>query len=148
MSEFTLDTSGVVRVPIVAPNETVFHTDNRWSDFDPFAQGYVVALFASAEHPNDPYKGSGPRRPVLAGDAPTSSVIAWMPLGFSDLAPETVLAIVRDCAAAQRLWPHVTTTAAAGASLWTQRQAMVLAEFGPVTPYLGDDGKVYLREAA
>lgn len=134
MAEFTLDTSGVVVVPTRDP-AYIGERWMRWPDLDPFSQGYVGAglegagaLWADARHPG-----------------------AWdHRAGFSDLAPETLAAILKDCEAVLMLMAHAAMkdSSAAGREFWARRQAgrYDRAIAPPLAAYLGDDGKVYLRE--
>lgn len=105
-----------------------------WSDLDAFTQGYVEALFES---------GGGRIGPVFQ----------WV-CGFSDLAPETLARIIADCAAVADFAEFFADNP--GASFWLNRQSAwpawsdrrprLVDRFPPLTAYLGDDGKVYLRE--
>ena len=132
-----LDTSGYVTVrgPVPAGYRLIPHNDTvvvvDWASLPPFAQGYIEAFWEAVRE--------------LRRDAEDRVQMNLDDLGFRHLAPEALALILKDCAEAQRLWPNVTTTAAAGASLWHQRQMMALAEFGPVTPYLREDGKIAFR---
>lgn len=135
MTTFQLDTSGSVLLTL-PPNDVFKHV--FWTDLDPFTQGYVEALLRDIRWP-DPAEGFGP----------SSSVVR-----FSDLAPATLARIMEIVAAhnarykvaikgspeAQRL---------AGAGLWRGLQAGSLQSWGfrPQTPYLGDDGLIYLKDA-
>lgn len=69
--------------------------------------------------------------------------------GFSDLAPETLAAILRDCEAFLKT-PGQSNRDGDGRSFWALRQKGLYAHIGfpPLNPYLGDDGKVYLRKTA
>lgn len=134
-----LDTSGFVNEPIADGIRTKRFW---WHRLDPFTQGYTEASWREwgRLHPGKVY-GSLLR-----------------PFGFSDLAPETLAVILRDCAAF-RVENFTWTNAKAGRTFWDLRQegfperyflsaARRTSEaFPPLTPYLGDDGKVYLREA-
>lgn len=107
-----------------------------WADLTPFAQGYVEALLSD-------FRASlevGRRHPLPVGMNPR----------FSDLASETLERIVADCAKWREVYPASTDGHAGGDRFWGIRQAALVPRrrFPPVTPYLGDDGKVYLREAA
>jgi hypothetical protein len=146
IQQFTLDTSGAV----LSRSDHVMSggvLTTVWSDLSPFAQGYVEAMFAALDLTVDEMAkwldGVDPYR---------------LP-SFSDLAPETLALILRDCAAYER-GPAMLPAdrAGGGATFWRDRQSgFYLREtagvpfcgaFPPLTPYLGDDGKVYLREAA
>lgn len=119
MTDFTLDTSGEIVLPY--PHLHPEPRGYRWSDLDPFTQGYVEALFVSEQ--ND--RGHG---------------ISC----FSDLSPEALAMILADCAEAQSspppwLWP-VT-----GEEFWRARNVVSSIRFPPLTASLGDDGKVRLE---
>jgi len=128
MSAFTLDTSG--RVECAASFQPIGWT--IWPDLSPFAQGYVEAIFASLLAVRE--AGAGKH---------------FINYGFSDLSPETLALILRDCEAWRSCYPAVENEAKAGAAFWELRtkQFVKRPDFPPLTPYLGDDGKVYLREA-
>lgn len=116
----------------------------HWPDLDPFTQGYIEALFdelGSALH-----KRAAEKFYTLNWNA-----------RFSDLAGETVQRIIEDC---ERFAPklHIPADAQAGSWFWEWRQegwlsatpdarAEMIRGFPRLTPYLGDDGMVYLREA-
>lgn len=151
MSAFTLDTSGAVRVcgPLERDHQDVQRFE--WPDLSPFEQGYVEALLTG--------KGDGL---ALWTDAQHNG--AWdYRAGFSDLAPETLAAIRKDCADfVRRIGKSKLTDAdhrERGAFFWEARQSKFDARWSlhqaemtkalpPLTPVLGDDGKVYLREGA
>ena len=128
MSTFQLDTSGRVECPAsFQPLGWAI-----WSDLTPFAQGYVEAMF----------------------DTPVGPAELWVGKTFSDLAPATLARIIGDCANRVANLPAgiATTdnTREAGRHFWERQQAGRLAVFGypPLTPYLGDDGLIYLREGS
>jgi len=160
IAPFTLDTSGAVARP--SPETSVIKA-YRWPDLDDFTQGYVEALFRTSQ-----MLVRGCRIPMDA-------------YGFSDLAPETLALILKDCAAYQahrafdplRDLPGVSGVESlrnAGREFWHVRSGQedychgfkpgdwpdfsaeplnaAARAFPPLTPYLGDDGKVYLREGA
>lgn len=144
MPEFHLDTTGVVTA----------HTPQfaylKFSDLDAFTQGYIEALFfTNASNPDDG---------ELEGKA------------FVDLAPESLLDILKDCRGfveAYAGWWHTyeATDEQAGRDFWFTRNghgcgfwdrdqalygrfAEALTEaansWGEVDVYLGDDGQVWL----
>lgn len=130
MNTFTLDTSGAVliRVPdIPGIHGRQFHSI-KWSDLSPFEQGYVEGLFAD----------------FIA----TKLVKIGVPPGFSDLSPEALALIRRDCEAFSRDFTGKGRMAEAGRQFWTDRQRGLLRTYPPLAPYLSDDGKVHLREGA
>lgn len=135
---FTLDTSGEVRFPAdyaMTGDPDVAFIDYRWSDLSPFAQGYVEALFADGVALDD------------------GAQLARVPLGFSDLAGETLARILEDCEAAlgDKLCDY-TDAAVHGAMFWRDRQAGQLNGIDPLFPpllvHLADDGLIYFREAS
>lgn len=128
MSAFTLDTSGFVEGRPEGVRTKRFY----WTDLDPFAQGYVEALLTAFWNT------------VLYATR-------IKPRGFRDLAPETLAAILKDCAAQPGNDHLVCTTTRQhdnGVLFWRKRQRGEVEGFPPLTPYLGGDGKVYLREAS
>ena len=119
---FQLDTTGFVDMrsrPVV----------RRWSDLDAFTQGYVEAMFVSICPEED---GSREMRTPR----------------FDDLAPETLARIVEDCARYRAIVGGTWVGGpSAGRDLWAERQVGNFPLYPPLTAYLGDDGKVYLKEA-
>lgn len=89
-----------------------------WSDLSPFTQGYIEALFAERFQ---------------------------FGVGFSDLAPETLVRIIADCEAAIS---QGEDSAQNGAAFWAVRNHPMMPSgewtrrFPPLTVHLGDDGKV------
>lgn len=145
---FQLDTSGTVAGYALTPAD-VCNTPStiRWLDLDPFTQGYVEALFAGVWG--------------ATSINPHTRKCTQQPLRFSDLAPETLAAILKDCAEVQatmaNLEPKVTNNRQRGMQFWAGRQfgfhmrwslhqMEMVRRFPPLTPYLGDDGKVHLKE--
>ncbi len=124
MDTFTLDTSGAV----AATDGGVYY----FAELSPFAQGYVEAMFEALRD-----KHSFRTQPLVRE--------AIAKYGFSDLAPETLAAILRDCEAIQA---DMDQDREQGFHAWRVRQAGRWPDFPPLTPYLSDDGKVRLREAA
>lgn len=130
-SAFTLDTSGYVEHPRGSDDVSAIY----WSDLTPFAQGYVEALFAS-ERPG--YDDAG-----LGGH---------YVCGFSDLSPEALALILRDCAAFIET-AHPPTSPdndqRRGRAFWRLRQLNRYAGmWPPLTVSLDDDGKVRLAVAS
>jgi hypothetical protein len=123
VAEFTLDTSGAVRL-----RRDKIRLNTLWSDLDPFTQGYVEALFASE----------------IEDDIGAKVSFARL-YGFSDLAPEALAIILADCAefSANPIYRDVELTAEHGRLFWRLRQAGC-PDFPPLTVSLGDDGKVRL----
>jgi hypothetical protein len=122
---FQLDTSGFVEDLNEGREPWV------WEDLSPFCQGYTAAILEAANAP------------------------------FHKLAPATLQRIMADCEAWQAS-PCATGGAFAGKSFWDGRQAPwhskgardgsrywdTIADFPPLTVTPGDDGLIYLREAA
>lgn len=145
MADFTFDTSGHVLSGFCAAGDPDTLYAYKWPDLDAFTQGYVEALFASVEDRNE----DGEPQLQTAPQPGPPPYEAWLVVvGFSDLAPETLAAILKDCAAFQAERPGLSDTTTNGAMLWEARQVGRWSAFPPLTPHLGDDGKVYLRERA
>jgi hypothetical protein len=129
---FTFDTSGEVVEGKASdrPRMTPIKAW-RWEGLDTFTQAYVAALFEA-------------EREVFTDEGREA-----MP-GFSDLAPETLATILRDCEAARRRTcaaPGPSAAVPCGRSFWSARQAgRGGAAFPPLSAYVGDDGRVYLLE--
>jgi len=106
-----------------------------WSDLSPFTQGYIEALFASELPDGAQLRGN------------------HIPLGFSDLAPETLARIIADCEAQGAHYNQPNDAkrhAHLGRDFWLDGQRAALCfknhdgspRFPPLTVQLGDDGKV------
>ena len=178
MTTFTLDTSGEVVLTepvstgggIARVGGAVYFGVVRWSDLDPFTQGYAaepfngVAIWRSTDRDGPPPQlvKVGPRLPDwddwAANPAPFKITLAsgeeteafedeLTPVSFSNLAPETLAMMLRDCAAIRglNLW-YGEGDADRGVVFWERRQNGDFPRFPPLTPYFGDDGKVYLLE--
>jgi hypothetical protein len=141
MATFTLDTSGAVEIPNSGGQ---VRRGWLWSDLSPFTQGYVEALFAEWAESLDEQ-----------GEA----LLSWRRgvdrVCFSDLAPATLAAILKDCGPDSRGYVHPTgatmgiaNSFEGGGLFWRTRQEGMWAGFPPLTAYLGDDGLIYLREGA
>lgn len=136
-AKFTLDITGAVemRRDLLANGVPAEPDRVTWSDLDLFTQGYVEAFLGGLFEDCDAIE-AGP------------GVVRYA--GFSDLAPSTLAAILKDCE--RVLEPeahrHCRAMIGAGAGFWEGRQLGNWApQFLPLTPSLGDDGLVYLREA-
>lgn len=141
MAEFTLDTSGHVEHPHGSDDVSAIY----WTDLTPFEQGYVEALFASLRE----------RWLTIASERQQDAWNLHYP-AFSDVAPETLAAIRKDCAALHYVIIGCVMggDVARGRVAWEWRQRpeghpkspnMALHHrFPPLTVYLGDDGKVRL----
>lgn len=138
------DTSGEVLIP--HPTARGCMLNRRWPDLSPFVQRYIEALAKQFDFPGEPEVG-------------------LQSIAFSDLAPETLARIMEDCEAHRHWWRGRGSllasddTAANGADFWRNRNTgwpcLAAADRSeaphrwlPLTPYLGDDGKVYLKESA
>lgn len=133
MSGFQLDTSGEVGpmpgARYGSPGCVIDAAPSfiRWSDLSPFAQGYVEALFDQ------------PIELEFGGQIHAN----WHKLGFSDLSPEALAMILRDCERFTELfgeWPLREH----GEGFWIGRQKDKHPDFPPLTPTLSEDGKVNL----
>lgn len=132
MTEFTLDTSGHVLGP---PNKhgdlevSVFH---RFAELDSVTQGYVRAAFAG---------------PATWTEGRCLTVLhEWA--GFSDLHPDTLAGMIRDCAHVQESSnpPPYPNTEHGGAVFWDRRQRGVASPtYPPLTLSLDDAGKVVAK---
>lgn len=157
MPEFVLDKSGEV-----SPGR-------RFEDLDDFTQGYIESLFFTEHASNAPsvedfLKGCEPgtNEGSIHGNA-----------GFADLAPETLARIIADCEAfiASPTYQALIQSdedigeaeaQQAGSDFWYTRNGHgcgfwdggwpepyateltnAAKSFGEISPYLGDDGKVY-----
>lgn len=140
---FNLDTSGAVMMSVFEPGTVPSPPWLVWSDLSPFEQGYVEALFAAQANNwfGKPSLSSGP------------GTIRYV--GFSDLAPEALALILRDCASMQNFATGLGVKKIGetqGRGFWISRNNGTMqhawrAAFPPLTPYLGDDGKVYLSNS-
>jgi len=196
MEVFTLDTSGYVTLRREdASWKGRPRPDIYWEDLSPFEQGYIEALlqdlasgplirlsaedsavFAGAllnpAKPNEALEKASKRyREAVAaqkasGIFPTPILVAAP--GFSDLSPEALGAIRKDCAAylAKAAESEAEVRAYSGASnaakvrqawlggggkqFWEQRNTTdsLKAFWPPLTVVLSDEGKVCLRGAA
>lgn len=66
---------------------------------------------------------------------------------FSDLSPEALALILRDCERLKTIYPTWADRVMAGRDFYEERQRGEWVKFGfpPITPYLSDDGKACLR---
>lgn len=126
---FQLDTSGSVLLTL-PPNDVFKHI--FWTDLDAFTQGYVEALLRS-----------------LVADI--QATVHWSATDihaacrFDRIAPATLARIMADCKRYTKGcdWPLIAND---GRTYWALRQAGRLVNYPPLTPYLGDDGLIYLRD--
>lgn len=128
MTGVTLDTSGSVATYPWEGGEIAPQV--RWDQLSPFEQGYVEKAlddFLIYVHRDD-----------------SLHIKEVRPSRFSDLAPETLAAIRKDCAAfAATIRPGSTVlTHEDGGKVWRFRQAGQIRALPPLTPILSKDGKV------
>lgn len=129
---FKLDTGGSVFVPISPAHVRGY----RWSDLSPFEQGYVEALLQSCDFPVRNAAGT----PLREGDP----LPGWMRARFSDLSPEALATILRDCAEECAV-QTVANSRYSGLRFWQLRQdGRMRRTFPPLTVALTDDGKIAL----
>lgn len=135
MEAFTLDTSGVVYVQSPYITDRDSKIAKRWSDLSPFVQGYIEAMLRDYLTRN--------LGPLASGDI----------LGFSDLAPETLSRILKDCGPDSRGYVHPTgatmgiaNTFEGGGLFWRTRQEGMWAGFPPQRTTLSNDGLIYFGE--
>jgi hypothetical protein len=125
MGEFTHDTSGAVEIPNSGGQ---VRRGWLWSDLSPFEQGYVEGMLGELD-----------RSKVCWTDG-----IGHVSPQFSDLAPETLEAIRKDCAAYTRFDPFGLDYPKDGARFYHLRQTGHFPSYPPLTVSLGGDGKVRL----
>lgn len=142
MTDFTLDTSGTIHFATPYAKAHGLKTFYLWSDLSPFEQGYT--------------------REMLTANAPDLAV-GWRsdgslvdPAGFSDLAPATLAAIRKDCAALHAIMTPspLPNTEHGGGVFWRERsegwkhqhfrwsRRKLSDAFPPLTVLLNDAGKV------
>lgn len=147
--QFTLETSG--RVAGDYAGLTVWY---EFGDLSPFAQGYVEALLRDYGHVCEGRpRGSG-EHPMLR-----SMIMAHRQAAFSDLHPEALAMILRDCEWAESFLSQGNMFArglvkSEGERFWQTRKAgewvsgrPAPVTFKPLTIYLDDAGKVRLEVA-
>lgn len=174
MAEFTLDTSGEVRIELSNVGGEREIARYRWHNLSPFVRGYVEALFASVrlfwlECPSCEWdcivgppsignlnlyctlcaEDNGRTVTLRTRDEPLPATVEGADvrsaLRFDRLSPEALALILRDCEARLASADCVQNTREGGRSFWTRRQAGDRPAFPPLTPYLSNDGKVCLR---
>jgi len=128
-TQFQFDTSGMV----LQPSEHYVDESRavRWPDLSPFVQGYVEAMFAEFRN-----KGYEPTQPRFSYQ-----------YAFSDLASETLARIMEWTDAFQSEHADTLPRVDDGERRRLGEKVWNLGKHG-FTPYLGDDGKVYLREVS
>ncbi len=92
MPEFILYTRGAVAPPIGVP--VPWPHPLKWDDLSAIAQGYIEALFFTECEHGSTRDGDGARKWNHETDSSLPGDV-----GFSDLAPQTLLAILKDCRA-------------------------------------------------
>lgn len=157
MTEFQLDTSGRVRKGVITPRGDFSFRPGftRWADLSPFVQGCVKRLLRDLYKAPQTIDGgqtwtwvltTATREDWLDGvDFDPALMPDFVPVYYSDLAPETLARIIEDCAKFVHKFGEDLNTRANGARLWNDRQTSRPTGFGPLTPYLSDDGKVHLK---
>lgn len=165
MTNFQLDTSGFVDMKFLDSEDR--HC-TYWRNLSPFKQGYTAAALLAISERRKVLKASIPADlvdaifaaegwPKVEGEVRTRHantayiitrdnkagvyVATPKPIGFSDLAPETLERIREDCAAILR--GGYEDTRESGRSFWINRQAgRHPASAQPLILYLDDNGKV------
>jgi hypothetical protein len=139
MAEFKLDTRGEVRGRrLIEGPDGSWRSHWAWHDLDdsPVVQGYIEAALSDWRDRLQIASRLQFQRELFAG--------------FSDLAAETLARIIADCAKWQREWAPSGNQSEReqGQTLWRGRQLGNLKAVGfpPLTLYLGDDGKVHIRD--
>jgi hypothetical protein len=134
---FKVDTSG--RIACTDPSKPCICHAATWDQLSPFVQGYVEAMFST-------------RFDGLDGTARYEAETYGKSWRFSDVAPETLARIMEDCERFLALFGlcDVATSQKCGRIFWEQRSdpvwcSSLVERFPPLTPYLGGDGKIYLR---
>lgn len=151
-----------------------YHGSLAFGDLDPFTQGYIEALFFTEEERLCEESDGARHMPDVVINTATmeSRFVGGDSFGFSDLAPDALARIIADCAAFQRDNAETLAEAYArdydveqagrdywftrnghGVGFW-DREALdaeglgerlsAACRYSEVSPYLGDDGKVYL----
>lgn len=169
-----LDASGFVCLTLNGKVPADFMDGTAWTfaDLAPFTQGYVEALFADwhrracvlpyvkgrewpdfepHEHHDFPASFTdvtGTRWDIVRHGREWKRTDCQTPgefPGFSNLAPETLVRIMEDCAARLARSIRLGSTKD-GADFWRARQRGGWeVTFPPLTPYLVDDGLIRLR---
>lgn len=139
-----IDTSGSVLVQRATSGGPF---EVRWSDLNPFTQGFIEAALL----------GTAPDDLEVRGSEDT-----YRQAGFSDLAPETLARFMEDCerfahvigdprppihnaGIGERFWK---ARQLGFTTYWSLHQAELRGPFPPLRLYLADDGKVRIKEAA
>lgn len=134
----TLDASGTVPVQVTPAS----HQNVGWIDLDAFAQGYVEAALRDADKEL--------RHGIAVGDLAGSTQDNQLrTLGFRHLAPDTLAAMMADCATIIKRTGWADLRESVGREAWRLRQASTFF-YGlrPITLYLGEDGLIHHREAS
>lgn len=138
MTDFQLDTSGVVSIPNADPYgpAVIVYT---WTSLNAFQQGFTAAAANSLSIDD------------LAQLAERHDGRRFA-VRFSDFAPSALELILKDCAAVSD-WKSLSRMgfvngADGGRQFWDARQAGKWAFYRPLDVTLGDDGKIYLEPKA
>lgn len=133
----TLDTSGTVPVQVTPAS----HQNVGWIDLDAFTQGYVEAALEA-------WRGNASAEELMLAYGSVSALTR-----FSDLAPDTLAAMMADCEemlltffAGGVTFNGARPNADDGASLWRDRQHHNFETFPPVVLFLGGDGLIHHKE--
>lgn len=124
----TLDTSGAVYFATPYAKEHGLKTFYRWADLSPLERGYVECVCRAAED-------------TLGGFTVTG-------IRFSDLAAETLAAILKDCAGLAAIY---SDTKQGGALFWADRKRGSFqglnpdTRFPPLTVAISDAWKVVFQ---
>jgi hypothetical protein len=146
LRDFLLDTSGAVTIPHSIDGfgpENPLWGAYTWERLSHFAQGYVEAMLRAAMLAREECDGCPGENP----EDPDGPRCCRLEPAFSDLAPETLSTILRDCDAFDRATagypPHGPMTKEQGAEFWAGRRARRWwSTYPPLTVALNDVGKV------
>lgn len=161
MTAFQLDTSGAVRI---RAGRTHFVKPWAWSDLDAFTQGYIAAMFADwadgvTEDDKQEAHDAACRFSALAPEALASILADCEAFMAAAIALSGIGKAIRQM---REAGSEAQRGARMGATFWHTRQregsfnkegwsdphasSLVIKawDFPPLSPWLGDDGRVYL----